>query len=52
MVRPAPEIDFTPWIVCKNGFWAGVRDDAPEEIKKAYEEYMEERNRMEEEGFF
>lgn len=34
---------FTPYLILdEDGFWAGIKDDAPDDAKKAYEEYLKQ----------
>lgn len=35
----------------EDGFCCGIRDDAPEEVKKAYSEYIAEREAAAEKGY-
>lgn len=36
------EMVFDKWMkIDKDGFFDGLRDDAPDEVKKAYAEYLE-----------
>lgn len=39
------------WTIAnENGFMCGIRDDAPEDIKKEYEKYLEEKEELKKKG--
>jgi hypothetical protein len=35
----------------EDGFWNGVREDTPEEIKREYEEYLREKEELLKQGY-
>lgn len=41
---------FFDYLIIDDDGWKGIRDDAPEKAKKAYEEYMEKQKRFDSEG--
>lgn len=41
---------FFDYLIIDDDGWKGIRDDAPETAKKAYEEYMKKQKRFDDEG--
>ena len=37
-------------VVGEDGFMTGIKEDAPENVKKAYDKYLKEREELREEG--
>ena len=41
---------FYDYLIINDDGWAGIKEDAPEEAKKAYDEYMRKEKELSEEG--
>jgi hypothetical protein len=42
---------FFDYLIIDDDGWKGIRDDAPESAKKAYDEYIKKQNTLEKKGY-
>lgn len=42
---------FFDYLIIDDNGWKGIRDDAPESAKKAYDEYIKKQNTLEKQGY-
>ena len=42
---------FFDYLIIEDDGWKGIRDDAPESAKKAYDEYIKKQNTLEKQGY-
>lgn len=42
---------FFDYLIIDDDGWKGIRDDAPESTKKAYDEYIKKQNTLEKKGY-